>query len=79
MPDVSLYYVQTGYVEPGYFISEPAPPTAVKIEKLTIYKDIDDIIIYKDLDGDIIYMSRNAELTFRPINRTIVDILVTEV
>jgi hypothetical protein len=73
------FYVETGYVEPGYFESEPAPPGAVKIERLTVYKERDLIVVYRMIDVDAVYEDIESIIAYRPINRTLVDHIVTPI
>lgn len=73
MPDVSLYYIQTGFVEPGYFVSEPAPPAVVKVEKLTVFRDIDSIVIFENYDSDIVYDKIDDEIIYRVVDRITIE------
>jgi hypothetical protein len=79
MPDVSLYYVQTGYIEPGYFVSEPAPPELIKKEQITIYEIFDIDEIFRINDETTILKSDDHDIIYRPINRTTAYVRVTEV
>lgn len=79
MPDVSQYYVATGYVEPGYFVSEPAPPELIKKETITVYKEIDGLVLYIEKDDATIYRTLDEVLVFRPLNRTTAYVSVIEV
>lgn len=79
MPDQSTYYVATGYVEPGYFITEPAPPELIKKEQLTVYRFVDAAAILKQTNAQIVYKAEDAEVAFRPLNRTTAYVSVTEV
>lgn len=73
------YYVETGYVEPGYFISEPAPGFMTKVERITILKGYNRNQILREIDSDLVERILERELIYRPINRTVVDKIITVV
>jgi hypothetical protein len=79
MPSPALYYVATGYVEPGYFVSEPAPPELIKKEYLTVYEQIDVLALFSEIDANVIYRAANENIVHRPINRTTAYVSITEV
>ena len=79
MPDPALYYVATRYVEPGYFVSEPAPPELIKKEYLTVYKQTDVVALFSEIDEATIYRDSNENIVYRPINRTTAYVRITEV
>lgn len=79
MPDPSTYFVETGYLEPGYFVSEPAPPEVIKYEKLTVYRIIDEIVVLRARDRLVVYEDIETLVSYRPVDRTTVYLAVTEV